>query len=339
MQLHNETPLSAHMFRGVVDDETMLAIVACRMSCLISDDGRLTLQDIQDPVRVQPVESPLGLLEDDAAPVKPLVDVVVLGEAFAPRGKPVREMIVALRVGDRLCQLRVIGDRTWQAVINGAELARAVERSRADQHDLEALAPTPATPFRSLPICWKRAFGGSAKVPDGEVPWSYNPQGIGYHHLLEHALGAPLPNLEAPMRPMAHWRDWVDAACFAPLPRTFRDRTERGLKIDADSLSLEVLPEYFLVAPRGQTFAPLEAGTAIEVVGMHTDGAIHFEVPDLPAELSVSVGDDHLVVPSRLDTVEIWPSERRVSFVLRASVRYRFRRRETRTATLRQRSA
>jgi hypothetical protein len=58
-------------------------------------------------------------------------------------------------------------------------------------------------------------------------------------------------------------------------------------------------------------------------------------VPELPAELAVAVGEDHLVLPCRLDTVEVWPGDRRVSFALRASFRYPFRPGESRTATLR----
>jgi hypothetical protein len=96
-----------------------------------------------------------------------------------------------------------------------------------------------------------------------------------------------------------------------------------------------VLPEHFLVAPPNQRFDGLPPGTPIAVRGMHPAGAVAFRAPELPAELAVAVGGDHAVLPCRLDTVEIWPNERRVSFALRASFRYLFRPGESRTATLR----
>jgi hypothetical protein len=334
MDLQNDTRLAAHMFRGVIDEETMLAVVVCRLSCLIGSDGSLERQDLQDPVRLAPRETPEGALEDDSAPVKPQVDVVVLGQAVSAR--PVRAMTVALQVGDRERELRVTGDRAWQAA-RGLNLERAIERSRRGEHDPEALVPSAPAPFRELPVTWARAFGGAARLDGGELPWPDNPDGLGYQELLEHAVGGPLPNLEEPGRGqvVTSWRDRIDAVCLAPMPMRYRARVERGIKIDEAALSFEVLPQHFLVAPAGQSFEELRPGTPIAVHGMHPDGAVAFRVPELPAELAVALGEDHVVLPCRLDTVEVWPNDRRVSFALRASFRYLYRPGESRSATLR----
>jgi hypothetical protein len=258
----------------------------------------------------------------------------VFGKAVAPRGVAVREMTVALLVGDALRELRVTGDRRWQPA-RGLDLARAAEESRAGKHDAEALVPGRAEPLLELPLTWQRAFGGAAALEEGALPWAWNPLGVGYQHLLEHAVQGPLPNLEDPRRPMAHWRDWIDAVCFAALPRAFRTRVDRGVALTEDCADFELLPGMCLTAPPEQCFAELPPGTRLEVRGMRAGGPIAMRVPDLEVEASVRVGADELELPCRLDTVELWPSDRRVCFVLRAGFRYRFRGGERRSATLR----
>src|SRR5439155_1509221 len=52
--------------------------------------------------------------ESDLVPFKPCTDVVLVGRAYAPEGKPVTEMVAGLRVGQLRCGVAVIGDRKWQ---------------------------------------------------------------------------------------------------------------------------------------------------------------------------------------------------------------------------------
>jgi len=332
MEFENQTPYAAHLFRGVVDEETLLAVAVCRLGCLVRH-GKLEPQDIQEQVRTAPAESPAGPLPPDDAPLKPGVDVVVLGQAVAPGGRAVRELAVALEVGPHQRQLRVVGNRTWR-VRPGVDLQQAVERSRAGDHDLEALVATRPEPFETMPLTWSLAFGGQAGTAQGPLPYTANPEGLGYQVELDHAVGAPLPNLEDPEHPVQHWRDWVDPVCLAPLPPGSSLRLTRGVKPDLETMEIEILPEYFLVAPTGQCHAAVPAGCPITVHGMHADGPLSFEVPELPARVKVAVGADRLELPCTLDTIEIWPNDRRVSFVMRAAFRYPFRREETRTAQL-----
>ena len=76
--------------------------------------------------------------EADIAPVKPAAEVIVNGTAHAPNGKAVREMQVGLRLGGLRKVLNVIGDRIYDA---GSYSAPA--------------------PFRTMPIVYERAYGGT----------------------------------------------------------------------------------------------------------------------------------------------------------------------------------
>src|SRR5262249_60131195 len=51
------------------------------------------------------------LREDELAPYKPATDVVVIGQAHAPRGAPVAAMTVGIEVAGFRKLLRVTGDR------------------------------------------------------------------------------------------------------------------------------------------------------------------------------------------------------------------------------------
>lgn len=83
----------------------------------------------------------------DLVPFKRRVDVVVIGHAHAPHGKPATSLMARLGVGDLVKAIEVHGDRRW---MSGARL-------------------TGATPFTRMPLRWERAAGG---------PGTWNPVGI-----------------------------------------------------------------------------------------------------------------------------------------------------------------
>src|SRR5512134_2856224 len=51
--------------------------------------------------------------ETDMIPYKPRADVVLVGQAHAPGGRPVKELDVTLRVGGVAKTIHVHGDRRW----------------------------------------------------------------------------------------------------------------------------------------------------------------------------------------------------------------------------------
>jgi len=79
----------------------------------------------------------------DVAPEKPTTDVVVLGTAYAPGGRPVKELPVGLRIGNLAKDLLVRGTRVYPKGMTG----------------VTSSAPAP---FVSRPIVCEEAFGGGA---------------------------------------------------------------------------------------------------------------------------------------------------------------------------------
>lgn len=82
-------------------------------------------------------------LESDMAPFKPRCDVVLVGRAYAPGGKPVTELDVSLQVGPVFKRIRVFGNRFWSF----PRLALAPAMSEPQ-------------PFTVMDLVYDRAFGG-----------------------------------------------------------------------------------------------------------------------------------------------------------------------------------
>ena len=106
------------------------------------------------------------LEESDLAPFKRAVDVVVLGTAHAPRGKPTKRFKVAVQVGGLKRELQIVGPRTakW----------RPPKKGRVDGKS--AMVPSPPefsepSPVEQVPLRYEYAYGGmSVLVPsDPEV--------------------------------------------------------------------------------------------------------------------------------------------------------------------------
>src|SRR5262249_7486875 len=90
----------------------------------------------------------------DTALQKVGFDVVVVGDALSPR--PVPQVDVGVKVGDRLTVVRVHGQRFYYRGALGVSIG-------------------PAVPFERMPVVYERAYGGTG--PDGVVLEPRNPLG------------------------------------------------------------------------------------------------------------------------------------------------------------------
>ncbi len=100
-------------------------------------------------------------LETDLVPEKARVDVIVLGKAYAPGGKPLAEFECALQVGKRREALRILGPRQlqWQP-------------PRKLDGKLQPVPPlfSAPQPVAEVPLSLTLAYGGwSWLVPDDET--------------------------------------------------------------------------------------------------------------------------------------------------------------------------
>ncbi|MBK7397217.1 MAG: DUF2169 domain-containing protein [Myxococcales bacterium] len=172
----------------------------------------------------------------DFAGQKAGTDVVVLGDAIAPRGGA-RRVDVRVRVGPAQRLLAVFGMRTWH-------------KGRF----LGGLKLTEPTPFDRCPLRWELAFGG------GDDP--LNPVGVGRAASLENTLA---PRVEDPSALLADERSRPLPSGVAPIAADWptRGRCQPGDPRREHS-----------AAPGLTTQGYLQGGEPFEFVGMHEDGEL-----------------------------------------------------------------
>ncbi len=122
--------------------------------------------------------------EYELAPFKPLVDIVIIGKAYAPGGVPTTKMTVTVRVAEREKSITVFGDRDCQYRAN--------------------IAPkfSEPKPFTEMEIRYDRAYGGRDETSDPNIPFfyprNYMGKGVALRNVKETVQGLALPNLEDP---------------------------------------------------------------------------------------------------------------------------------------------
>jgi hypothetical protein len=248
----------------------------------------------------------------DFSLVKPATDVLLMGTARAPGGRPVTHMDVSLAVGSLRKTVRVIGDRVWESRPLGASMS------------------DPA-PFTEMPLVWERAYGGADMTKKGPTAEVRNPVGAGYRVSNGQTAvdGLRLPNLEDPRSLISSPRHSPAPACFAPIAAHWEPRRSFAGTYDdawqqrrAPYLPLDFDPRFFQLAPPGLTAAGyLEGGEAVEVRGVTESGVLRFTLPRLHVEVKYLLDNDWQPRPANLDTVVIEPDASRVILVWRSVLR------------------
>src|SRR5690348_6024581 len=96
----NTTSISASMVRtGLLYQGLTLATVVAKASYEVDADGTARLLPEQLPTNEGDVETPFGAVDGDVVPVKDLCDIAVMGNAYAPGGRPTPMMEVSVSLG------------------------------------------------------------------------------------------------------------------------------------------------------------------------------------------------------------------------------------------------
>ena len=226
MLLHNITPMPAIAFRQFD--------LAGELECVVAARGRFSLRldapmtpdhgqpDLhwQDAYQGAPHSTSL-LHASDLAPFRPGTDVSVLGDAYAPGGKPLASWTCGIQIPNRLDRvLRVTGPRRW--VVRPSRTRIGPLRLTQDGQP-SAWQVTEPDPARSVPLDWALAYGGpTLGLPDDELPppmMPDNPLGIGVIDPARTATDRDYP------APQIEWADMpirsFDASEPAPVPAGF----------------------------------------------------------------------------------------------------------------------
>ncbi len=217
----------------------------------------------------------------DFALYKVRADVVLTGHACAPKGA-VTTMDARFAFGSEgnsfARAVVVSGDRRWEP---GPTTSR----------------PSAPGPFVRMPLIYARAFGGAK--------YDENPVGVGFPDRMRRG-PALVPNLEDPTRRLRTPNQIAAPACFAPIPRSWKDlRASRGTRRAVWPCFPEALDwTLFQAAPPAQQLAFLRGDEAFEIAGMRRDHpVITGSLPGIRARALVIRGGKPEEIALRLDTV------------------------------------
>lgn len=192
------------------DGEKLVAIVKAGFE--LQDDGSLELAppDRKRPIRFadvpwgEPPEKSSIAYPADVCLRKPGVDVIVVGKAHAPGGKPVPSFDAYVRVGPYQRTLRLFGTRLW-----------------AGPGD----ALTAPSPVAEVELKWEHAWGGfDDSDPSAIVADMRNPIGVGVVRDASALKHAPGPSIEDPGMLIASARTKPPPAGVLPIGRAWDPR-------------------------------------------------------------------------------------------------------------------
>lgn len=326
MELSNTTPLAAraHAWSGDEEGRRDGAVVA-KATYQYTPEGAISLDAARPfPLFNEDERTPFGLIGRDDLPRDPEgFEVVFLGSAFAPRGAPVTEMTVSLRVGEVERSLVVIGERS----VDGNRI-------------------TPPGPFTRMDLGWSNAFGGAAEVlvdRDASVILSdaRNPAGKGFDprpqaEALCQMLRAPdsypivlqgdrsLPNVEHPSRRITSTSDAPEPAGWATLPMSAAAHALRALDLDASlrAASPALSRRTFHRAVDEWIIDRPAEGAEVLMRGLDPDGTARFKLPALRVACDFIVGAHETTLEMLPEALVIIGPWRRFTLLYRARFHY-----------------
>lgn len=331
MDFTNSTDFPASSLVGSTGDREQTAMVACKVTYRLAEDGSLEPVPIEQawPVLGEPAVFEGVTLLPELEFRKTGIDILVFGGVVAPRGWASRHLSLNIRCGPVAKTVEVFGDRIWLKDVGG-------------------FIPSEPAPFEAMPLTNDRAFGGSALFHEAETVHPTNPVGMGYCMSKEEVEGKALPNLERPEELITDWKQSPKPACMykgiglfldARGPKSFEELSQSSDKM---ALPRTIFHQAFnqavpdLVCPNGQL------GPDIALSGFDADGDLLLPLPPeqaVPGEwgptVHVSIGDMGSRFPLSISTIVVLARMRVVVVTYLAAFRYLFRPEELRSAELR----
>ena len=319
LQLDNASPFAASMFAFPDEDGVQSIFVAVKGTFAIGESGP-SIAEEQRPVVVadehwgEPGASSVKYASE--AHIDKLgTDVVIVGEACAPGERPVPHVDVSVRVADRSKGARVYGERYWTERVGGVR-------------------PSKPTPMVRIPVTYERTFGGTHVVDPSTGRYlaePRNPVGRGFSgkRSLDQFLGQPTPNIEALDSPLRGPSNKGTPVGFGPIAPSWEPRMRYAGTYDEvwRKTRAPYLPQDFdrrflnIAPPELQFIHSLRGGEPISLTNFHPRGRQTFTVPKCELSITVTLAGTPHVLPYRLETVVLEPTDEVFSLCWRASRR------------------
>lgn len=310
--LDNRTPFAAERNWVLDKNAAKFWVVVVKASFDIHPDGTMSVSESQEaPLYAEEYSGEPGktsvIYDADLVGAKINTDVLLNGHAYAPEGKPAKEVSVTLKVNGIVKELKIFGDRRWERGLLG-------------------VSKTPAEPFEKMPIVYERAFGGWDTKPEKHIDQrleARNPIGTGFAVRAEHLVGEPLPNVEDPKRLITSWKDRPPPAGFGVIaswwsPRVGYAGTYDGkwLKERCPLLAEDFDERFFQSAPEDQQASGfMLGGESVELFNLTPNGMMAFDLPRIRLGFQTRFGVQRIDHRGRLHTVILEPDRSRVILV------------------------
>ncbi len=312
--LRNKTPYAAE--RNWIRDTQGVHwwIVAVRATFTLNAAGELSLDDEQPPPSLEPEYTGdpncSSLRRDsDLLGRVPGTDILVLGKAYAPHGRPASHVPVMFRMGALEKQIVVYGNRVYYQGAMGRTM-------------------TSPQRFVEQPIDYTLAYGGALRSdpdPARHRIDERNPIGRGFPDDARIWINQPAHCIEYPSGSVSS----RGPAGLGPIDRAWLPRRALAGTFDARWAAAKrpLLPDDYdlrfahCAPPDQRTPTPLSGGERIGVLNMNPEGVFVVEVPRVSLQLTSHFGRRHQDHGAQLTNVTIEPNDRRVSIVWQSSLR------------------
>lgn len=320
MELLNATGLVAAYTQGLAPDgRESLVVIGKGTFDLPLDGSEAKLAQIQRPLLMaDEYQGEPGLSaprqEMDFAPLKPFCDVLVMGKAYAPEGRPVTQLTAGIRVGRVSKAFTVFGPRQWQPGLIGAG------------------AGLPQ-PFVEQAIGYAQAFGGSQPVADHpELRDGYpaNTCGRGWYPrgtATADIVGMPMPSTEMLGQPVDSPHGEFTPMALGPIGRSWPPRIDYAGTYD-DAWLADCFPflpadfdtRYYQAAPADQQTEHLKGGEDVLLLCLTRQERAGFKVPtqQVPVTFFLKKGG-HETLQAVIDTLLIDTDAGKVEITWRVS--------------------
>lgn len=239
---------------------------------------------------------------------KAATDIIMLGHAIAPEQKEVNQLDVNLSVGAVNKTVRVFGDRQW---IDGRI--------------------TPPAPFKSMPMVYEKAFGGT-HIVEGKIDSAEtrNPVGQGFIGSRKQGEtdGVMLPNIEDPALLITAQSDNPAPVCFGYCAPNWHPRVSFAGTYDDEwrkkrtpFLPLDFNKRFFNMAHPDLVYPGfLQGGEPVQITNMSPAGVIQFDVPRVSIATQISVSGKIEQPQFDLESLILEPNQMTASMVWRAAL-------------------
>ncbi len=320
MRLDNATDMVAGYTMGMRPDGRELLVVCVKGTFQIPKNGG-TPPLLKEQIPLVEADTFTGepgfsapVCESDYPPFKPRCDILLNGKAYAPEGKPVPRVPVALQFGAMTKSFLVVGDRSWDA-------------------GLLSIKPGRSNPFLRQSFSYDTAFGGvdnSLQDPAKVSAYLQNPVGVGYHYHLESKFvdRKPMPNSEEINQPIKKPNGDYRPMSFGPIGRGWSPRADLAGTYDQKWLD-DVFPflpadfddAYYQSAPTDQQAPYPQGGEPVALINLTPEGKTVFRFPKVEVLVWFFMKNgeekEHKAV---VDTVMIEPEAGRFSVTSRTAL-------------------